>query len=379
VRILHVTTRNLPGGSARNLAFHLAWEVEAGAEVHLVVGGVEPSADVPEGVRVRRLPELVRNPSPGADLRAIVALSGLIGALRPDVVHTHQSKAGILARLAARGRVPVVVHTIHMASFGPGYSRATSCAFAAAERHCGRFTDFFVAVGDELRSRYVQARIGRAERYAVIRSPVQAERFLDTRSLTPSERACLRHRLGLGAETPVLVAAGLLERRKRFDLAIRQLSSLLSRTSAVLVVAGAGPEEAGLRDLAARAGVGASVRFTGFVENLPEYLAVSDLLVHTSLTEGVPQVVVQSLAAGLPVLATETVGLREVMAPPVTVIPAAGCQLGPTAERLLSSSRPAPVPALRVRPWTDEAVRQATARFHEHLCAAVSARGCAAG
>ncbi len=367
MRILHVTTRNLPGGSARNLGFHLAWERAAGCEVHLVVGGTEEVGSPPDGVHLHRMPDLVRAPNPRADLLAAAQLRRLIAAVRPDVVHTHQSKAGILARLAARGRAPVVVHTVHMASFGPGYSRLASAAFTTAERHCGRFTDFFVAVGDELKNRYLGARIGREEQYTVIRSAVQVERFLATRCLTGPERAALRRRLSLPPHESVLLAAGLLERRKRFDLAIRQLAGLLVRAPAVLLIAGVGSEEAALRAAAAAHGAGQRVRLLGFVENLHEYAAVADLLVHTSLTEGLPQVVVQALAAGLPVLATEAVGLSELAPAPLHVVPSDGGRLAAAAERLLGAGRPGAMCQSRLQPWTEAAVGAATSCFHARL------------
>lgn len=367
-------TRNQPGGSARNLAAQLEWEVAQGCWVELVVGGREEGAAIPSGVTVRRVHELVRDPNPKCDAEAVVQLWHFIRKRKPAIVHTHQSKAGLLGRLAARGSGAVLVHTVHMASFGPGYSPAMSWLSTLAERRCARFTDFLITVGEDLRRRYLIAGIGKEGQYSVVRSPVGVEPFLHTRMLSLDDRTSLRRQLGLPVDGSILIAAGLLEKRKRLDMAIDKLSPLLARFGAHLIIAGKGPEHARLLELAKRRGVAAHVRFVGHVENLSEYFAVGDLLVHTSLTEGLPQVAVQALAAGLPIVATDADGFAELQPCPLTCIDRNGQGLLGACTVELARPRPQPIQPERLLPWTVRAVSEARASMHQRLSKAVLLR-----
>ena len=374
LHIVHIVTRNQPGGSARNIGAQLEWEVEQGCRVELVVGGHEAGAAIPPGVTVHRVHKLVREPNPWKDTQAAVHLWRLIRDCEPAIVHTHQSKAGLLGRLAARSSGAVLVHTVHMASFGPGYSRGLSWVSAWAERRCAQFTDFMITVGEELRSRYLSAGVGTEEQYSVVRSPAGIEPFLQTRILSAEDRISLRRQLGLPIDSSIVIAAGLLEKRKRFDMAIDQLSPLLGGKGTHLIIAGAGPEHGRLLQLAERRGVAEHVQFIGHVDNLPDYFAVANVLVHTSLTEGLPQVVVQALAAGLPIVATNAEGLAELQPSPLTCIDRNGEGLLRICTLALAAPRPEPIQSERLSPWTVWAVSQMRASMHQRFAEAVQLR-----
>jgi glycosyltransferase involved in cell wall biosynthesis len=371
MRILHVTTRMVDGGAPRNILFSIDWERRAGHEVHLAMGPEGIPAQLPPGTTLKVIPHLGRAIRPDHDIRAYAELTSYIRREHFDVVHTHYSKAGILGRLAARGRAGVVVHTIHMASFGDGYARPTSWVFRAAERACASFTDFFVAVGEDLKRLYLQAGVGREAQFTVIRSAMDIERFARVRELDDDQRQRLRTTFGVPTGIPIIAAAGLLEPRKRFGMIIEKLSPLLDSGEAMLVIAGAGPEEASLRSLAGRSRAGA-VRFLGFVENLDELFAVASVVVHASRVEGVPQVVVQALAAGLPVVATDVEGMGEAYASAVTLVDRNGDGLGPACAQTLAARRSSPLNPSVLEPWTALAVEAQLRQFHQRLVAAVA-------
>jgi glycosyltransferase involved in cell wall biosynthesis len=371
MRILHVTTRMVDGGAPRNILFSIDWERRAGHEVHLAMGPDGIPAQLPPGTTLQVMPHLGRALRPDKDIRAYLELARYIGQQRFDVVHTHYSKAGILGRLAARGHARVVVHTIHMASFGDGYAPPTSWLFRAAERTCAHFTDLFVCVGEDLKRLYLQAGIGREEQFTVIRSPMDIERFLRVRELDDAQRQRLRASFGVPPDIPVITAAGLLEPRKRFGMIIEKLSPLLARGEAMLVIAGAGAEEASLRTLARRYRPDA-VRFLGFIDNLDELFAISNVLVHGSRVEGVPQVVVQGLAAGLPIVATKVEGMGEAYSSAVTLVDRNGFDLAAACERTLRGPRSTPVDPSVLRPWTAPAVEAQLRQFHQRLAAGVA-------
>jgi len=371
MRILHVTTRMVKGGAPRNILFSIDWERRAGHDVHLAMGPDGIPDQLPPGTKLEVIPHLGRALRPDNDFRAYVELARYIRQQHFDIVHTHYSKAGILGRLAARGRAGVVVHTIHMASFGVGYARLTSWMFRAAERYCARFTDLFVSVGEDLKRLYLQAGVGREAQFTVIRSPMDIERFARARRFDDAQRQRLRANLGVPPGIPIIAAAGLLEPRKRFAMIIENLSPLLATGQALLLIAGAGPEEASLRALAGRYRAG-GVRFLGFIDNLEELFAVASVLVHASRVEGVPQVVVQALAAGLPVVATNVEGMGEAFASAVTLVDRNGNGLALACQRVLLAPRFSPVEPSVLQPWTDSEVEAQLRQFHQRLAAAVA-------
>jgi glycosyltransferase involved in cell wall biosynthesis len=304
--------------------------------------------------------------NPTQDLLALGELRSLIRRGRYDMVHTHLSKAGIVGRLAARGLARRIVHTVHIASFGPGYHPIASAVFHLAERRCASFTDGVNFVGHDLLEFYHRSGVGSPRTSRVIRSPIDIEQFLETRLWTEAQRLDVRRRLGVDPQIPMIVAIGALEARKRHALMITGLKPLLSTGKVNLVIAGDGRERASLERLTARYELQNRVLFLGQVAEVDALLAASDLLVHTSSVEGVSQVVIQALAAAKPVVATDVTGLREVTGAPVTVIPASGEGLAADVATQLAHP-PAPVEAHAFSPWTYPVIDGEIAAFHSHL------------
>src|SRR3990170_2613179 len=157
MRLCHVITRLIIGGAQENTVLTCRGLAECGHEVTLIAG---PETG-PEGslwnkaeaagcalVRVEALRRAVR---PFSDWRAARELRRLFQQLRPDVVHTHSSKAGILGRwAAARAGVPVVVHTIHGMSFNRTQGRITQITYTCLEKKAAQWTTKFVAVADAM-------------------------------------------------------------------------------------------------------------------------------------------------------------------------------------------------------------------------------------
>ena len=367
MKVTHVVTRLGRGGTDNNVLHFVDWQRRHGHDPRLVVGEDSDTSAVPPWLPVEVLPALVRDPQPAADLRAVRSIRRLLARDAPDVVHTHQSKAGIVGRLAAVRRGALVVHTVHMASFGPSYGRS-SVAFRVAEGVCARLTDIIVTVGEDLRRHYLQHGIGRPGQYLVVRSPVRLDAFLGVRGFDAARREEIRASLGVAAAAPMLLTVGFLERRKRHDLLLGRLRPLLASGPATLVVAGDGERRPDLERLAKELGVAQAVRFVGHVDHVERLFAVADVLVHTSAVEGVPQVVLQALAAGVPVVATETEGLGEVPGAAVRVVDRSGAGLREAVAETLAGPPP-PVGPERLADWTDEAVERQIAALHERIAA----------
>ena len=207
--VVHVIARMNVGGPAAilvELLEHLpdqsllTGEVEEGEADHLALRS--------PGTPFTRVPCLGRSPRPGDDLRALAFLTKELRRLRPDVVHTHTAKAGMLGRLAARAaRVPLVVHTFHGHLLHGYFSPAVTRAVVSAERVLAHTTDRIVAVGDQVRSDLLLAHIGRPEQYVVIPPGIAVP-------AAPSRTAA---KAALGVTGPVVSTVGRLIQVKRPD------------------------------------------------------------------------------------------------------------------------------------------------------------------
>lgn len=306
MRILHVATRHRRGGAEKHLINWVRHQQELGHEVDVAVGTEDLADTFPPGTSVLPIPTFTREVSPIADGWTLATLRRAITARRYQLVHTHQSKAGILGRVAARGIAPAVVHTVHMSSFGSAYGRQASRIYRAAERHCAGFTTAIVSVSRVLIDRYVAAGVGPLDLFVLIRSPIDVDGYAALRRCTEVERDAVRARLGLPTDIPLALSVGALDRRKRHDLTIGALAPLLGRRGLHLAIAGDGPEYARLARQIERASLGASVHLVGFADDIKPLLAAADVLVHVAKGEGVPQAVIEAMLAGTPVVAARS-------------------------------------------------------------------------
>ncbi len=369
VRILHVATRHRVGGAERNLLHTVSHELDRGFEVHVAVGTEDLQDDFPAPTRVHPLCDLVRDVSPIADRRALNALRALVRDHEFEVVQTHQSKAGALGRMAAHRFARVVLHTVHMASFGPAYGGVQSQLFLRLERRLARFTDRFIFVGATLQSRYEAARVATPERSAIVRSPITNLESLIGLRARADQRDRARAALGVPAHRRVVLMVGALDRRKRHVLAVTALTPLLLEGKTHVLIAGEGPErgaiEARVRDL----GVEDSVRLLGFVGDVTPLYAAADVFVQTSALEGVPQTVVQSIAAGVPVIATEVDGVTEAAPGPphVAILPPDGRGLLEATRAALAATHFSPAPPERLTGWLPETVDAQLDMLHDWI------------
>jgi glycosyltransferase involved in cell wall biosynthesis len=314
---LHVCTRYQRGGSERRLRDSIAalpelrHEVLLGADSDAELARRQTGAD-----RVAVLPSLVRPVAPARDLAALVALSRLLRRRDFAVVISHQSKAGVLTRLAAAAAAgPPAVHSLSMASFGPGYGAAESWLFARVESALGRRTAAFCVVGVDLADRFAALGIPR-DRLHVVRSGVPLPAALPSRD---EARRLVANRYGTHPGRPLVVSVGSLEPRKNPLLLPRLLATLragLPDDPPELLVLGDGPERAALTRALHETGQAAHAALAGHVvdpQHVHAAMRAADVLVLLSAAEGLPQVLVQAAAVGTPFVAFDVEGVRELL------------------------------------------------------------------
>jgi glycosyltransferase involved in cell wall biosynthesis len=311
------------GGAQENTLLTARGHVERGHRVVLVTGpspgpeGALLAAESVPGLEVVEIPALVRSVRPWQDLRAYRELKRVFLRERFDVVHTHSSKAGILARVAARhAGVPLVVHTVHGQAFHPYQSRWVNAAYILAERWAARHCDRILAVAQAMVDQCVAARVAPASLYRVVYSGMNMDPFLTARP-DPG----LRRQLGIPAGAPVVgKIARLFELKGHSYLleAAPQIAAAVPEVRFLLVGDGVLREQ-----IAARAdelGLADRFIFAGLVPpaEVCRYTALMDVLVHLSLREGLPRTVVQALATGVPAVGFDLDGTPEVIRDGVT-------------------------------------------------------------
>lgn len=233
-------------------------------------------------------------------------LRHLLVALKPDIVHTHGGRANFYGRLAARlAGIPLVVTTVH-SHIDLDYSAfLPNLWFSAVDKMTRRLADHFIAVSHELCAALIKQRVAK-DRISVVHNGI-AELTAEPLDL----RAEFRLKAG-----PVICAVGRLVPVKRFDILLKAQAHVLARVpESKLVLVGDGPLEAELKHLAAELNISRSVVFAGYRCDARQILAGSNVFVVSSDMEGLPIVLLEALAAKVPVVATGVGGIPEIIVP----------------------------------------------------------------
>lgn len=318
LRVMHVMEATI-GGTRRHLVDVAREQTRLGVSVD-VVASAERTADFRrdlaelerEGVRVVELP-MVREIRPRADWRHLKALERELAARRPDVVHTHSSKAGVLGRLASLERsIGVRVHTPHTFAFlfHAMFGRVERTLFRQIERGLAQATAAVIAVSESEGETIRASGVVPPERVRVVPNGIDVVKWVD---IAPAPRAAL----GVPDGAPLLVVAGLLNVAKGQDLALRALAEPCL-AGAHLLLAGHGELRAAWEALARELGVAERAHFLGWREDVPRLFSAADVVLLPSRWEAMPYAVLEAMAAERPVVATAVDGAREVVQEGVT-------------------------------------------------------------
>jgi glycosyltransferase involved in cell wall biosynthesis len=318
IRVAHVITRFHGAGGAKDTYYSIAGLDPNRFAVDLIVGA---SADRHRaaGLAVTwiPIPTLHRAVRPLDDLRTALALRQLFRRRGYHIVHTHLAKAGILGRWAAHQvGVPIILHSLHGATFNtdPGRRTLADRLYLALERRAALWTDRILSVGADLTARYLAAGIGRPEQYVLIHSGMDLEAFRAARQMTPVERLARRREWGLGEEHFIAGYVAALEWRKGHRFLLQAARPICARHPQVrLLFAGEGHDRQRIERLVAAAGLSDRVIFTGYRTDIAAVMATFDLKLFAGTREGLPQVLVQAAAVGLPVLAFAAEGVTEMV------------------------------------------------------------------
>ncbi len=319
MNVVHFITRLIIGGAQENTLLTVEDQHrDYGDKVTLITGpGLGPEGSLEARARrggfdFRVLPELHRAIRPWQDWRAYRALIAMLREIKPDIVHTHSSKAGILGRAAAAKLDIPAVHTVHGASFHYGQNPIAYDVYRLAERWAARRSEKIISVADAMTEQYVEAGIAPREKFVTIYSGMEVEPYL-----SPTRpRDEVRKELGIQPGDVVIGKIARLFHLKGHEFVIAAAPMIVAQhPHAKFLFVGDGLLRDELQRYIDSLGLTRHFLFAGLVppDRVPELIHAMDIVVHTSLWEGLARVLPQGLIAGKPVVSYDVDGAREVV------------------------------------------------------------------
>lgn len=294
-------------------AFHLPymkWFKEQGWEVHIAAKG---NMDLPFVDRKYDLP-IQRSPFSPQNVKAYRELKSIIDQNDYQIIHSHTPVGGVLARLAsraARKKGTKVIYTAHGFHFCKGSSLFNWVIYYPIEKWMARYTDCLITINEEDYHRAVEHQF-KSERIEHVHGVgVNPEKFKPAEKEYKKE---LRIAYGYNVGDFLMFYGAEFNKNKNQQLLIRMLAQVKNEIpNAKLLLAGDGPSLQKCKRLAESLGVANMVKFLGFRKDIEQLLQISDVAVASSLREGLPVNIMEAMACGLPVIATENRGHCELI------------------------------------------------------------------
>ncbi len=308
--IAHLITKLELGGAQVN-TMHTFRSLDRNRfQVHLLSGpGGLLTAEVEKEENFHLLTCLRRRLNPLLDLAALVQVYRRLRRIKPDLVHTHSAKAGIIGRWAAfLARVPLIVHSVHGFSFSPFHSRSTRICYAWLEKITSLVTDHLVFVAEHDLRLAREMGLGRTGN-SLIRSGFPCEPFLESK---PENQ--LKKKLGIPGQNLVCGIIAPMKAQKGLDHLARIAALVLRQRGDVsFLFLGDGVLKDDFRRQLADFGILSNFIMPGFRRDVHRYIALFDLGVSTALWEGLPQSLVQMRLMKKPLVVSNIPGNAEVV------------------------------------------------------------------
>ncbi len=331
LRIAHIITELELGGAQQNTLYTLSHLNPEHYEPLLICGG---GGFLDEEAKSAAWPThfvhfLTRPVNPFKDFLALVAIYRLLRNLKPHIVHTHSSKAGVLGRIAAYlAGIPVIIHTFHGFGFTPGQSGPVRHLFILLEKACAKLSThlIFVSRDNEEEAQYLG--IGTQKPKSLIRSGIVIQR-----SSLPSS---IREELNIPSHAWMVVSVGNFKPQKNPMDLVKTAGAVLAQDPSIhFLLVGDGELRASVERYAEEQGIAPQVHFLGWRQDVSMILSSSNAFFLTSLWEGLPRALVEAAVAGLPVVAYAVNGVNDILMEGETGFPVPPHDTTVAAEKLL--------------------------------------------
>ncbi|MCE3278792.1 MAG: hypothetical protein K0S44_983 [Bacteroidetes bacterium] len=334
IKVLRIINRFNLGGPTYNVAY-LTRYMSAEYETLLVGGAKDASEESSDfildnlGLKPVIIEEMMREIDLKNDYLAYKKLKKIIQEFKPDIVHTHASKAGTLGRLAAFScKVPVIVHTFHGHVFHSYFGKLKTTFYKNIERYLAKRSTAIIAISEIQKQELVKThRICQAEKTHVIPLGFDLSRFQEN---LDEKRKMFREKYALKDDELVISIIGRLVPVKNHELFLESLKIVSEKTSRKLraLIIGDGESRSEIESKATELGIqygsgeknGSFLIFTSWIKEIDIALAGSDVIVLTSFNEGTPVSLIEAQAAGKPIISTNVGGIENVVIPGTTAL-----------------------------------------------------------
>ncbi|MFT5858722.1 MAG: glycosyltransferase involved in cell wall biosynthesis [Flavobacteriaceae bacterium] len=321
IKILRIINRFNIGGPTYNATFLTAF---LGDEYEtMLVGGLPEKGESDSlfildkyGVKPVLIEEMVRQPNLKSDRRAYIRLKKIIKEFKPDIVHTHASKAGALGRKAAHScGVPVIIHTFHGHVFHSYFGKVKTNIFKFIERNLAKKSTGIIAISNVQKEElFKEHSICPADKISVIPLGFDLRPFRDKVAINRSK---IRKEYNLSDDTVAIAIVGRLAPIKDHDFFLRVIEQVLKETRKLIkiFIVGDGPERNVIQDKVDQINklfLG-SIIMTSWIKDIGSFNAGMDILCLTSKNEGTPVSLIEAQAANIPVITTDVGGVRDIM------------------------------------------------------------------
>ena len=325
MRVAHIITRMILGGAQENTLLNCRDLIrQYGDDVLLITGptdGLEGTLMEKvrnEGIPYRQIDTLRRPIRPWRDLRACAEIRSVLSRFSPQVVHTHSAKGGILGRYAAASlNIPAIIHTVHGAPFYDHQSASARWLYRQCERRAAAKCHHIISVADAMTQLMVEGGVAPQSKFTTVYSGMDVGSFCNSKY----HRAVTRTALGYEDDEIVVGKIARLFHLKGHPYlleAAREIVTICPQVRFMLV--GGGTLRQHYERQISRFGLSQYFKFMGLVPaaRIPALVSAMDILVHTSLREGLARALPQALLAQRPVVSFDLHGAREVVMDGIT-------------------------------------------------------------
>ncbi|MFH1415975.1 MAG: glycosyltransferase family 4 protein [Elusimicrobiota bacterium] len=311
MKVLHVITRMDPGGSSSICRKVVNGMKKEGIEVYLASGKseAEPRNCEEDIIGLRFLQREIRLFN---DIAAVFELCLLIKKIKPDALHLHTSKAGLIGRIAGRlTGIRKIFYQPHGIVFYGYFSKLKSNMIVLAERLMAGSADRIIVLTKRAKQEFLEYRVGKEEQYIIIEDGITFSRF---RGASDDERIKIRRELGIEPGWVVAGIIGRIVKLKGHRYFVDAISSLAEAYPGLRgLIAGEGEDEEDLKKYIEKKNSSGRFIFCGYRNDIEKIMPALDMLVQPSLVEGFGLTVIEAGASSVPVVGFDVGGISDII------------------------------------------------------------------
>ncbi|MDR2192675.1 MAG: glycosyltransferase family 4 protein [Endomicrobium sp.] len=311
LKICYIITK-LELGGAQKVALYTAERLDKDKFSSFFITGKGGILDgkAAQKFKLFQLDSFVREIRPLKDIAALFGIYKILKKEKPNIVHTHSSKAGILGRIAAKlAGVKTVIHTIHGYGFNETQKWHIKYFFILVEKFCALFSDKLIAVAEEDIKKGLRYKIAKEDKFVLIRAGIDVNYYKNYKLQTN-----LKKSLNLSDNAKIVTTIGPFKPQKNLKDFIKAAEIAGKNVSeAVFLITGDGDLRKRLEEQISKTGMKDKIILLGWRDDIAEILTSSDIFVMTSLWEGLPRAIIEAMCCAKPVIANAVDGVKEII------------------------------------------------------------------